>query len=105
MNCITRITRVFRNHDDSRAKRRLGLATAAVSAAVVAGGVMLPAVTASAAPMHPVSAVTMAPRHDHHDRDYWDHHDRHHCGDDYYYDDSYFHHDHDHHDHDHWESD
>ncbi|MEU6511955.1 MULTISPECIES: hypothetical protein [unclassified Streptomyces] len=79
---MSRITRIIRKDDDSRAerpRRRLGLATAVASAVVVAGGVMVPAVAASAAPMHQPAAVTMAPRHDHHhDGDDWDHWEHHH---------------------------
>ncbi|MGW7527402.1 hypothetical protein [Streptomyces sp. NPDC054783] len=88
---MTLINRFNRKHDDARPKRRLGgLATAVASAVVVAGGVMLPVAAATAAPMHQTSAVTMTPRHDHHDGDYWshdwDHHYRHHhCGDVWYW--------------------
>jgi hypothetical protein len=89
------ITRVTRKHDDSRSRRRLaGLATAVASAAVVAGGVMLPAAAATAAPMHPASAVSMTPRHDHHDGDYWDNHDGDHWE---HHDHWHYYWDHDHH--------
>ncbi|AOR31801.1 hypothetical protein BFF78_12745 [Streptomyces fodineus] len=73
------MTRITRNRDESRAERCLGLASAVVSAAVVVGGVMLPAVAASAAPMHQTSEVIMAVAHG----DYYGHqhhHDHDHCG-------------------------
>lgn len=48
-----------RTRENVRSKRRLGLTMAAVSAAVVTGGVILPATAATAAPMssEPVAAV------------------------------------------------
>ncbi|MFM9373804.1 hypothetical protein [Streptomyces sp. Da 82-17] len=46
--------------NNSRPKRQLGLATAVVSAAVIAGGITLPATAATAAPITPTSGTTLA---------------------------------------------
>lgn len=55
------MTRIFHTHSDVRSKRRgFRLATLAASAAVITGGIVLPASAAMAAPMpaaHVVSFV------------------------------------------------
>ncbi|MGW4569253.1 hypothetical protein ACWEN3_45340 [Streptomyces sp. NPDC004561] len=84
MNRRNRVSRTDRNGTGNRSRRGLWLPTAIASAVVAAGGVMLPAVTASAAPMPetPPVSLTAAHHHDHHDRDRdRDDHRRHHCDD------------------------
>jgi hypothetical protein len=68
--------------EEGRSKRGRRLAAIAVSAGALAGGVMLPAVTASAAPMPQAPTVAQAPAHkdhDHHGKQYycWWHHKYH----------------------------
>ncbi|MEU3916467.1 hypothetical protein, partial [Streptomyces sp. NPDC029004] len=74
------MNRIIRKRTGTNPKRRLSLATAVASAVVVAGGVILPATAATAAPTSGTSVGTMTPGHkDKHHKNYcWSkHHNKH----------------------------
>ncbi|QTE00842.1 hypothetical protein [Streptomyces cyanogenus] len=69
--------RTNENLGERRSKRGVRLAALAVSAGAIAAGVMLPAVTASAAPLQQTPTVAQAPAHDHHHDHHHNHHHKH----------------------------